>query len=59
MSRTAAGGVAGRDEAPPGRAAGLTDVELAETIAHVALNVLTNYFDKAADADVDLPVVAA
>lgn len=40
------------------RAAGLTDEELAETIAHVAVNVLTNYFNKAVDVDVDFPVIA-
>ena len=41
------------------RAAGVTDEEIAETIGHVALNVLTNYFNKAADVDIDFPVVAA
>lgn len=40
------------------RAAGGTDEEIAETIGHVALNVLTNYFNKAADVDIDFPVVA-
>ena len=39
------------------RAAGVTDAEIAETIGHVALNVLTNYLNKAADVDVDFPVV--
>jgi uncharacterized peroxidase-related enzyme len=39
------------------RAAGLTDEELAETIGHVALNVLTNFFNKAADTEIDFPVV--
>jgi hypothetical protein len=32
---------------------------LAETIGHVALNVLTNYFNKAADVEIDFPAVAA
>ncbi|MGH3929325.1 MAG: carboxymuconolactone decarboxylase family protein [Pseudonocardiaceae bacterium] len=41
------------------RAAGATDEEVAETIGHVALNVLTNYFNKAADVDIDFPVVSA
>lgn len=41
------------------RAAGVTDEEIAETIGHVALNVLTNYFNKAAAVDIDFPVVAA
>jgi AhpD family alkylhydroperoxidase len=38
-------------------AAGLSDEELAETVGHVAVNVLTNYFNKAFDVDVDFPVV--
>lgn len=40
------------------RTAGATDEEIAETIGHVALNVLTNYFNKVADIDIDFPVVA-
>ena len=39
------------------RSAGATDEEIAETIGHVALTVLTNYFNKAAGVDVDFPVV--
>jgi uncharacterized peroxidase-related enzyme len=39
------------------RAAGATDEEIAETIGHVALNVLTNYFNKSAGVDIDFPVV--
>ena len=41
------------------RAAGVSDEEIAETIGHVALNVLTNYFNKAAGVDIDFPVVTA
>lgn len=41
------------------RSAGATDEEIAETIGHVALNVLTNYFNKAAAVDVDFPLVTA
>jgi uncharacterized peroxidase-related enzyme len=41
------------------RAAGVTDGEIAETIGHVALNVLTNYFNKAAEVAIDFPPVAA
>lgn len=41
------------------RSVGATDEEIAETIGHVALNVLTNYFNKAADVDIDFPVVEA
>ena len=41
------------------RAAGYTDGEVAEIIAHVALNVFTNYFNRAAQTDIDFPVVSA
>ena len=41
------------------RAAGYTDGEIAEIIAHVALNVFTNYFNRAAQADIDFPLVTA
>lgn len=41
------------------RAAGYNDGEIAEIIAHVALNVLTNYFNNAAQVDVDFPKVFA
>lgn len=40
------------------RAAGFSDGEITEIIAHVALNVLTNYFNKAADVDIDFPAVS-
>jgi len=39
------------------RQAGFSDGEIAEIIAHVALNVFTNYFNKAADVDIDFPKV--
>lgn len=41
------------------RSAGASDAEIAEAIGHVALNVLTNYFNKAADVEIDFPLVAA
>lgn len=41
------------------RAAGATDEEIAEAIGHVALNVLTDYFNKAVDVDIDFPDVPA
>jgi hypothetical protein len=41
------------------RTAGYTDGEIAEIIAHVALNVLTNYFNRAAQTDIDFPLVTA
>ena len=37
---------------------GFTDGEIAEIIAHVALNIFTNYFNIAVDVDVDFPRVA-
>ena len=41
------------------RDAGFSDAEIAEIIAHVALNVLTNYFNRAAETEIDFPMVAA
>lgn len=37
------------------RSAGFTDGEIAEIIAHVALNVFTNYFNNTAGVEVDFP----
>jgi uncharacterized peroxidase-related enzyme len=39
------------------RRAGFTEEEVAEIIAHVALNIFTNYFNKAAEVEVDFPKV--
>lgn len=39
------------------REAGLSDEEIAEVVANVALQVFTNYFNKTADTDIDWPVV--
>lgn len=39
------------------RAAGLSDGEIGEVVAHVALNVFTNYFNTLAGTDVDFPAV--
>jgi uncharacterized peroxidase-related enzyme len=39
------------------RAAGYGDDAIAEIIGHVAVNVLTNYFNNAAGVEVDFPVV--
>jgi uncharacterized peroxidase-related enzyme len=41
------------------KAAGYTDGAIAEIVAHVALNVLTNYFNKVADVEVDFPRIEA
>ena len=37
--------------------AGVSDAEIAETVAHVALNVLTNYFNNTANTEIDFPSV--
>lgn len=39
------------------RSAGWNDTEIAEIIAHVALNVFTNYFNNTAGVEVDFPKV--
>lgn len=36
---------------------GTTDAEIAEIVAHVALNVLTNYFNNTANTEIDFPAV--
>ena len=41
------------------RAAGLTDGELVETVAHVALNVFTNYVNEVFATEIDFPVLKA
>jgi uncharacterized peroxidase-related enzyme len=46
------------DDLAAARSAGLSDEELAETIGQVALNVLTNYLNKAAAVEIDFPTVA-
>ena len=47
------------DELARVRAVGFSDGEIAEIIAHVALNVLTNYFNRAAHTEIDFPQVTA
>lgn len=39
------------------REAGVTDAEIGEVVGHIALNVLTNYFNILAQVDNDWPVV--
>ncbi|WP_306600469.1 carboxymuconolactone decarboxylase family protein [Geothrix sp. 21YS21S-2] len=41
------------------RAAGLTDSEIVETVANVALNILTNYLNRVAKTVLDFPPVKA
>jgi uncharacterized peroxidase-related enzyme len=47
----------GVDDAELGRVrgAGFGDGEIAEIVAHVALNVLTNYLNRVADTEIDFP----
>ena len=52
------GGVSDNDLAEI-RAAGYDDADIAAIVAHVALNVLTNYFNKAAHGALGFPAVAA
>ena len=37
--------------------AGLSEAEIGEIVAHVAINVVTNYFNIAVDTEIDFPVV--
>lgn len=41
------------------RKADVTDAEIIEIVAHVALNVLTNFINNVAETDIDFPVVRA
>ena len=41
------------------KAAGYSDGEIAEIVANVALNILTNYFNHVARTEVDFPLVSA
>lgn len=40
------------------RMAGVTDQEMVEVVAHVALNVFTNYLNSVAGTEIDFPVVS-
>lgn len=46
------------DQVESARRAGVTDGEIAEVVANVALNIFTNVFNKAAGTEVDFPSVA-
>ncbi len=41
------------------KAAGITEGEIGEIVGHVALNILTNYFNNTAKTEIDFPVVEA
>ncbi|MEW2547966.1 carboxymuconolactone decarboxylase family protein [Streptomyces sp. NPDC047002] len=51
-------GRGGEQAVAAARAAGVTDAEITEVVANVALNILTNYVNELAGTDVDFPVVA-
>jgi uncharacterized peroxidase-related enzyme len=52
-------GLVNDDDVDTIKAAGLTDGEIGEIVGHVALNVLTNYFNNTANSTIDFPVVNA
>jgi hypothetical protein len=45
------------DEIAKARAAGVSDKEIGEVVANLALNILTNYFNVLAGVENDWPVV--
>jgi uncharacterized peroxidase-related enzyme len=58
VAMTQARGHLGDDALAAVRAAGWSDAEILEIIAHVALNTLTNYVNEVAGTEVDFPPVA-
>lgn len=50
-------GDVGDDAIGAARAAGVTDTEIGEVVANLALNILTNYFNVLANVENDWPVV--
>ena len=52
-------GELGQGDVDAARAAGLTDGEIGEVIANVAVNIFTNYFNHIAATDIDFPKVQA
>jgi uncharacterized peroxidase-related enzyme len=50
-------GAVADDELDAARDGGLSHAQIAEVVAHVALNIFTNYFTKAARVDIDWPLV--
>lgn len=53
------GGLVNDHDVNTAKAAGISEAEIAETVAHVALNILTNYFNNTANTEIDFPQVAA
>lgn len=52
------GGLVNDEDVNKAKNAGVSDAEIAETIGHVALNVLTNYFNNVANTEIDFPEVS-
>ena len=52
-------GQVSHDDVTAAKAAGYSEAELVEIVAHVALNTLTNYLNEAFDTPIDFPVVNA
>jgi uncharacterized peroxidase-related enzyme len=52
-------GVVDDADIEPVRAAGYGDAEIAEVVAHVALNIFTNYFNNVAGTAIDFPKAPA
>lgn len=50
-------GAVSDDSIAQARAVGVTDAEIGEVVGHIALNVLTNYFNVLSQVDNDWPVV--
>lgn len=50
-------GLVSNEDVDAVKIAGVSDAEIAETVAHVALNVLTNYFNNTANTETDFPAV--
>lgn len=50
-------GLVNNDDVNVVKNAGVSEAEIAETVAHVALNVLTNYFNNTANTELDFPEV--
>lgn len=52
-------GVVSDEDLQAVRAAGFSDAEVVEIIAHVSINIFTNYLNHIAGTDVDFPAVSA
>ena len=52
------GGILNDADVNAAKEAGINDAELSEIVAHVALSVLTNYFNNTANTEIDFPVAA-